>query len=52
MLIVSVLLTLFTYSGLITPWTLLAFTVLIDSGTALNNPSWQASVGDIGEVAD
>jgi MFS family permease len=47
MLVVSVLLTLFTYSGLITPWTLLAFTFLIDSGTALNNPSWQASVGDI-----
>ncbi|RWC33242.1 MAG: MFS transporter [Mesorhizobium sp.] len=47
MLAVSVLLTLFTYSGLITPWTLLAFTFLIDSGTALNSPSWQASVGDI-----
>ncbi|MFD2058182.1 MFS transporter [Mesorhizobium calcicola] len=47
MLVVSVLLTLFTYFGLITPWTLLAFTFLIDSGTALNSPSWQASVGDI-----
>ncbi|ESY67705.1 MFS transporter [Mesorhizobium sp. M0051] len=47
MLVVSVFLTLFTYSGLITPWTLLAFTFLIDSGTALNSPSWQASVGDI-----
>ncbi|TGV31222.1 MFS transporter, partial [bacterium M00.F.Ca.ET.168.01.1.1] len=33
--------------GLITPWTLLAFTFLIDSGTALNSPSWQASVGDM-----
>ncbi|MEO5757749.1 MAG: MFS transporter [Mesorhizobium sp.] len=47
MLVVSVLLTIFTYLGLITPWTLLAFTFLIDSGTALNSPSWQASVGDI-----
>ncbi|WP_095084530.1 MFS transporter [Mesorhizobium sophorae] len=47
MLVVSVLLTLFTYAGLMTPWTLLAFTFLIDSGTALNSPSWQASVGDI-----
>lgn len=47
MLVVSVLLTVFTYLGLITPWTLLAFTFLIDSGTALNNPSWQASVGDM-----
>ncbi|MET3518716.1 MFS transporter [Mesorhizobium abyssinicae] len=47
MLVVSALLTLFTWFGLITPWTLLAFTFLIDSGTALNSPSWQASVGDM-----
>ncbi|BCG78537.1 MFS transporter [Mesorhizobium sp. 113-3-3] len=47
MLVVSLLLTLFTWYGLITPWTLLAFTFLIDSGTALNSPSWQASVGDM-----
>ena len=33
--------------GLITPWLLLAFTFLIGCGTALNNPSWQASVGDM-----
>ncbi|MER8384036.1 MFS transporter [Mesorhizobium sp. M1428] len=47
MLIVSALLTVFTYLDLMTPWTLLAFTFLIDSGTALNSPSWQASVGDM-----
>ncbi|PBB26265.1 MULTISPECIES: MFS transporter [unclassified Mesorhizobium] len=47
MLVVSVLLTVFTWYGLIAPWTLLAFTFLIDSGTALNSPSWQASVGDM-----
>ncbi|KRB19312.1 MULTISPECIES: MFS transporter [Mesorhizobium] len=47
MLVVSVLLTVFTWYGLMTPWTLLAFTFLIDSGTALNSPSWQASVGDM-----
>lgn len=47
MLVVSVLLTVFTYYNLLTPWTLLAFTFLIDSGTALNSPSWQASVGDM-----
>jgi MFS family permease len=47
MLVVSALLTLFTWFGWMTPWTLLAFTFLIDSGTALNSPSWQASVGDI-----
>ena len=47
MLVVSVLLTVFTYLGLLTPWLLLAFTFLIGSGTALNSPSWQASVGDM-----
>jgi len=47
MLVVSALLTVFTWFGWMTPWTLLAFTFLIDSGTALNSPSWQASVGDI-----
>ncbi|MBZ9848693.1 MFS transporter [Mesorhizobium sp. CA14] len=47
MLVVSALLTLFTWRGWMTPWTLLAFTFLIDSGTALNSPSWQASVGDM-----
>jgi len=47
MLVVSVLLAVFTWYGLVTPWTLLAFTFLIDSGTALNSPAWQASVGDM-----
>ncbi|WP_037432750.1 MFS transporter, partial [Sinorhizobium fredii] len=47
MLVVSALLTVFAYLGLITPWLLLLFTFLIGCGTALNNPSWQASVGDM-----
>lgn len=47
MILVSALLTLFALLDLITPWALLAFTFLIGCGTALNNPSWQASVGDI-----
>lgn len=47
MLCVSVLLTLAAWKGLLTPWVLLGFTFLIGCGTALNNPSWQASVGDI-----
>ncbi|MDX8438594.1 MFS transporter [Mesorhizobium australafricanum] len=47
MLVVSALLTMFTWLGWMTPWTLLAFTFLIDSGTALNSPAWQASVGDM-----
>jgi predicted MFS family arabinose efflux permease len=41
------LLTLTAYSGVMTPWLLLTFTFLIGCGTALNNPSWQASVGDM-----
>lgn len=47
MLAVSVLLAAFAFVGQISPWSLLFFTFLIGSGTALNNPSWQASVGDM-----
>ncbi|TCQ11644.1 putative MFS family arabinose efflux permease [Rhizobium sp. PP-F2F-G36] len=47
MLTVSALLTAFAWFGLITPWLLLMFTFLIGCGTALNNPAWQASVGDM-----
>ena len=47
MFVVSMLLTLTAFMGLITPWLLLTFTFLIGCGTALNNPSWQASVGDL-----
>jgi MFS family permease len=47
MFIVSVALTVTALLGWITPWLLLSFTFLIGCGTALNNPSWQASVGDM-----
>ncbi|MGF9693884.1 MFS transporter [Rhizobium sp. 0TCS1.26] len=47
MLAVSLLLTVFAFFGLLSPWLLLTFTFLIGCGTALNNPSWQASVGDL-----
>lgn len=49
---VSVGLALAAWAGLLTPWLLLAFTFLIGCGTALNNPSWQASVGDMVPRAD
>ncbi len=52
MLVVSVVLTLTAWSGVMTPWLLLTFTFLIGCGTALNNPSWQASVGDMVPRAD
>nr|WP_275297897.1 MFS transporter [Marivita cryptomonadis] len=47
MLVVSILLAFMAYEGWLTPWLLLAFTFMIGCGTALNNPSWQASMGDI-----
>lgn len=47
MLVVSFALAFLAYENLLTPWVLLGFTFLIGCGTALHNPSWQASVGDI-----
>jgi len=47
MLAVSIALTIFAYLDLLTPWLLLCFTFLLGCGVALNNPAWQASVGDI-----
>ncbi|NYT58356.1 MFS transporter [Alcaligenaceae bacterium] len=47
MMVVSAALAIFAFAGLITPWLLLCFTFLIGCGTALHNPSWQASMGDL-----
>ncbi|MCZ7676299.1 MAG: MFS transporter [Roseovarius sp.] len=47
MFAISIALTAMAYQGLLTPWTLLAFTFLIGCGTALHNPSRQATMGDI-----
>ena len=47
MALVSLLLAATAWMGLLNPWLLLAFTFLIGCGTALFNPSWQASMGDI-----
>lgn len=47
MLFVSASLAVAAWFEVLTPWTLLGFTFLIGCGTALNNPSWQASVGDM-----
>ncbi|MCJ2188590.1 MFS transporter [Novosphingobium beihaiensis] len=44
MLTVSAVLAALTYAGLITPFLLLAFTLSVGAGTALNSPAWQASV--------
>jgi MFS family permease len=47
MFCVSIALALFAWFDWLTPWTLLGFTFLIGCGTALNNPAWQSSVGDM-----
>lgn len=44
MLVASAVLALLTWEGLITPYLLLAFTLTVGTGTALNSPAWQASV--------
>ncbi|MEX0828337.1 MAG: MFS transporter, partial [Haliea sp.] len=47
MLVVSVILAIMAFKELLSPWLLLSFTFLIGCGTALHNPSWQATMGDI-----
>jgi MFS family permease len=47
MLVVSIILAIFAWTGDLTPWLLLGFTFLIGVGTALNNPAWQSSVGEM-----
>jgi MFS family permease len=44
MLLVSALLAVLTYAGAIGPFGLLALTLAVGAGTALNAPAWQASV--------
>ena len=44
MLAVSALLAVLTWLKLVTPWSLLAMTLLLGIGTSLNSPAWQASV--------
>jgi MFS family permease len=47
MLVVSLALSILSYSGLISPVLLLVGTFLLFSGFALNAPAWQAIVGEI-----
>lgn len=44
MLVVAATLSVLTWLEWIGPWSLLAFTLAVGSGTALNGPAWQASV--------
>ena len=44
MLVASAVLSLLTYLGYMNPGLLLALTLAVGTGTALNSPAWQASV--------
>ena len=45
--VTSLVLVLLAAFGLISPWPLLALTFLLGCGVAINNPAWQATVGDL-----
>lgn len=47
MVATAAILALFGFIGFLTPWLLLAFTFVLGLASALHNPSWQSSVGDI-----
>jgi MFS family permease len=47
-MLVSVgILSLLTFLGIISPWTLLILTFLLNIGAAMNNPAWQAIVTEL-----
>ncbi|RZM03186.1 MAG: MFS transporter [Sphingomonas sp.] len=52
MLAASTLLAAFAWAGHIAPWGLLAATLAVGVGTALNGPSWQASLRSQVPIAD
>lgn len=52
MVLAAAALGLAAWTGGLTPWMLLAFTFLIGCGSALYNPSWQASMADFVPRAD
>src|SRR6218665_493376 len=52
MLVTSAALATLSWMDLITPYLLLAFTLTVGAGTALNSPAWQASVRQQVGLAD
>ncbi|TIY00705.1 MAG: MFS transporter, partial [Mesorhizobium sp.] len=52
MAIASAMLTASVALGFVDPWMILGFSFLIACGGALNDPAWQASVGDIVDRRD
>src|ERR1700730_12174139 len=47
MLVSVAVLAMLTFLGHISPWSLLAFTFLLNIGSAMNNPAWQALIPDL-----
>jgi len=47
MLVAAASLTALAIAGMVGAWTILALTFLIGCGTAIFNPSWHASIGDL-----
>ena len=47
MLATVALLSVLTFAGVIGPWTLLSLTFLLNIGSAMNNPAWQAIVPEL-----
>ena len=47
MLAAVALLAVLTFLGVVSPWTLLLFTFLLNVGSAMNNPAWQAIVPEL-----
>ena len=47
MLVSVAILALLTFTGVVSPWTLLVFTFLLNIGSAMNNPAWQAIVPEL-----
>ena len=47
MIAVSIVMSVLSWLGLMTPWLLLLLTFLLGVGIAINNPTWQASTGDL-----
>src|ERR1700731_2429424 len=41
------ILAVLTFVGYVSPWALLAFTFLLNIGSAMNNPAWQAIVPEL-----
>lgn len=47
MLVSVFILAVLTFLGHISPWALLAFTFLLNTGSAMNNPAWQAIIPEL-----